>query len=282
MTLRLTILGCGTSGGIPRIGDNWGACDPANPRNRRLRCSLLVERRHGDGRKTVVLVDTSPDMRQQLLEAGIGWVDAVLYTHDHADHTHGIDDLRVIGFNGRRRVDVYYDERTGAVLRRRFGYCFETAPGSNYPPILDGHPIAPGVPVSVEGEGGSIPVMPFLQHHGEIDTIGFRFGNIAYSCDIKGLPARSYDCLADLDVWIVDALRYTPHPSHFSLEATLTAIERVKPRRAVLTHMHVDLDYETLRRALPENVEPAFDGMVLETGVGPEGDGNRTPLRPGH
>lgn len=264
MTLRLTILGCGTSGGTPRIGGHWGACDPDNPRNRRLRCSLLVQRSASAG-ETAVLVDTSPDLRSQLLSVNVGWVDGVLYSHDHADHTHGIDDLRFVGFNGRRRVDVYADTRTLAALKRRFDYCFETPAGSNYPPILDEHLIRLGHPIRIEGAGGTIEAIPYLQHHGEIDAIGFRFGGIAYSCDIKGLPDESFDHLADLEVWIVDALRYTPHPSHFSLEEALAAIERVKPKRAVLTHMHVDLDYETLRRELPEGVEPAYDGMVLET-----------------
>ncbi|MCG8562757.1 MAG: MBL fold metallo-hydrolase [Hyphomicrobiales bacterium] len=264
MTLRLTILGCGTSAGTPRIGGHWGACDPDNPKNRRRRASLLVQRFAPEG-ETAVLVDTSPDLRQQLLGVDVGWVDGVLYSHDHADHTHGIDDLRFVGFNGRRRVDIYGDTRTLATLKQRFGYCFETPPGSSYPPILDDHLIAPGRPVRIEGAGGAIEAMPYLQHHGEIDALGFRFGNVAYSCDIKGLPEESYDYLKDLDVWIVDALRYTSHPSHFSLEESLAAIERVKPKRAVLTHMHVDLDYETLRRELPEGVEPAYDGMVLET-----------------
>ncbi len=266
MTLRLTILGCGTSGGVPRIGGNWGACDPDNPKNARLRSSLPVERQGPAGR-TTVLVDTSPDLRQQLLRAGVGWVDGVLYSHDHADHTHGIDDLRVIGFNGRRRVDVYADARTDAVLKQRFDYCFQTPPGSSYPPILNSHTIRPGQPIRIDGKGGAIEAMPFLQHHGDIDSLGFRFGDIAYSCDIKGLPEESMAHLRDLDVWILDALRYTSHPSHFSLQEALAAVARIKPRHAVLTHMHVDLDYETLKLELPEGVEPAFDGMVLETAV---------------
>ena len=264
MSLKFTILGCGTSGGVPRIGDHWGACDPGNPRNRRSRCSLLVQRAAGNG-ETAVLVDTSPDLRQQLLSVGIGWLDGVLYTHDHADHAHGIDDLRQVCFNGHRRVDVYYDEATGKLLRSRFQYCFETPPGSEYPAILNGHEIKPGEPVQVSGVGGAIEALPFRQLHGAGETLGFRSGGLAYSPDVSDIPEESLDALKDLDVWIVDALRYTPHPSHLSLEQALDWIARVKPKRAVLTHMHVDLDYATLAKELPSGVEPAYDGMVLTT-----------------
>lgn len=263
MSLKFTILGCGTSTGVPRIGPVWGNCDPNNPKNFRTRCSLLVERETAEG-KTTVLVDTTPDMRQQLLSAGVSWVDGVLYTHEHADHTHGIDDLRAIFFNGRRRVDVYYDAATGAMLRHRFNYCFETPPGGSYPPILEGHEIAPFKPVTISGAGGEITALPFLQRHGDIQSLGFRFGGLAYSPDINGLPHESAKLLRDLDVWIIDALRYNPHPSHYSLEEALAVIEKIAPRRTILTHMHIDLDFETLGRELPEGVEPAYDGMVVE------------------
>ncbi len=264
MTLKLTILGCGTSGGVPRVGNHWGACDPANPKNRRRRCSALVERAGEDG-ITTALVDSSPDLRQQLLDAGVGWLDGVLYTHDHADHSHGIDDLRMVSFNGRRRVEVYYDAATGKLLRNRFAYCFESPPGSEYPAILKGHEIRPGVPVAISGAGGAIEALPFRQIHGQGETLGFRFGGIAYSPDVSDLPEESLEALQGLDVWILDALRHTPHPSHLSVEQALAFIARVKPKRAVLTHMHVDLDYETLKRELPAGVEPAYDGMVLTT-----------------
>jgi phosphoribosyl 1,2-cyclic phosphate phosphodiesterase len=266
MTAKVTILGCGNSVGVPRIGGDWGACDPDNPKNRRLRSSLLIERGSGNA-KTNALIDTTPDCRQQLLSAGIGWVDGVLYTHRHADHTHGIDDLRVISFNGRRRVDVYYDQGTGEVLKNRFSYCFNSSPNGPYSQILNGHVIRPGEPVQIEGPGGQIEIMPFNQHHGDIDTLGFRIGGIAYSSDINGLPEESYPLLENLDVWIVDALRYEPHPSHFCVDDALAAIEQVRPKRAILTHMQIDLDYETLSRELPEGVEPAFDGLVLETNL---------------
>ncbi|HZJ11127.1 MAG TPA: MBL fold metallo-hydrolase [Methyloceanibacter sp.] len=264
MTLKLTILGCGTSGGVPRVGNHWGACNPANPKNRRRRCSLLVEQAGREG-VTAALVDTSPDLRQQLLDSGTAWLDGVLYTHDHADHAHGIDDLRMVSFNGHRRVDVYYDEATGKLLRSRFAYCFESPSGSEYPAILEGHEIRAGEKVRISGAGGAIEALPFRQYHGQGETLGFRFGGVAYSPDVSDLPEESLKALEGLDVWILDALRYTPHPSHLSVEQALSWIARVQPKRAVLTHMHVDLDYETLRRELPDGVEPAYDGMVLTT-----------------
>jgi phosphoribosyl 1,2-cyclic phosphate phosphodiesterase len=264
MTLKLTILGCGTSGGVPRVGNIWGACDPSNPKNRRRRCSVLVQKEGGEG-TTNVLVDTSPDLREQLLDTGVGWLDGVLYTHDHADHTHGIDDLRMVSYNGRQRVAVYYDAMTGQQLRQRFAYCFNMSANGEYPPILDGHQIAPGLPLIILGPGGGIEVLPFKQHHGSGETLGFRFGGIAYSPDVSDLPEESLKYFENLDVWILDALRYSRHPSHFSIDEALTWIKRVKPKRAVLTHMHVDLDYTALARALPPSVEPAYDGMVLMT-----------------
>ncbi len=264
MTLKFTILGCGTSGGVPRIGGDWGNCDPSNPKNRRLRCSMLVECKGEEG-TTTILVDTSPDVRQQLLGVNVSKLDAVLYTHDHADHTHGIDDLRVVSMNARSRVDVYCDDHTGGILDQRFSYCFETPPGSSYRPILNKHMIKPGKGFEIYGEGGAVKVLPYHQHHGEIMSVGYRFGGMAYSCDINAIPEETYSYLEGLDIWIVDALRLTPHPSHFSLEETLEAIDRVKPKRAILTHMHTDLDYGTLIRELPDGVEPAYDGMVFET-----------------
>ncbi len=266
MSLKVTILGCGTSGGVPRIGNEWGACDPANPKNRRRRCALLVERQGADG-VTRVLVDTPPDLREQLIDVGVGLLDGVLYTHEHADHCHGIDDLRMVAYNGRRRVDVYHDAKTGVVLRQRFAYCFETPPGSEYPAVLSGHDIHPGEPVRIAGPGGTIEALPFLQKHGTGETLGFRFGGIAYSPDASDFPQSSVPYLDGLEVWILDALRYTGHPSHLSVEQALSWVARLKPKRAVLTHMHVDLDYETLSAELPEGVEPAYDGMVLETEV---------------
>lgn len=263
MTLTFTILGCGSSGGVPRPALGWGACDPNNPKNRRRRCSLLVERRNGAGR-TRVLVDTSPDLREQLLDADIDWVDGILYTHEHADHTHGIDDVRALYMHKKRRLDVYVDDATSRVLFHRFGYCFVTPPGSNYPPIMTEHRIRPGEPVTIDGEGGPIRVLPFLQDHGDIASLGFRFDGVAYSSDLVDLPPASVPLLAGLDVWIVDALRYRPHGSHFSVDDALGWIARIAPKRAILTNMHSDLDFEELRARLPSHVEPAYDAMQFE------------------
>jgi phosphoribosyl 1,2-cyclic phosphate phosphodiesterase len=260
MTLSFTILGCGASMGVPQAALGWGACDPANPKNRRRRCSLLVERCDNGG-CTSVLVDTSPDLREQLLGSDVSALDAVLYTHAHADHTHGIDDLRPLFIATRKRVDVYLDDATAAEVRTKFGYCFETPAGSNYPPIARAHRIVAGEPVTINGAGGPITALPVLQQHGDIPSLGYRFGGLAYSCDVSGLPDAATAAFADLDVWIVDVLRYKPHPSHFSLDDALAWIERLKPRRAILTHLHSDLDYEALRARLPAHIEPAYDGM---------------------
>jgi phosphoribosyl 1,2-cyclic phosphate phosphodiesterase len=264
MTLTFTILGCGSSGGVPRPALGWGACDPANPKNRRRRCSLLVERRNPAGGRTRVLVDTSPDLREQLLGAEVDWLDGVLFTHEHADHTHGIDDLRGLYLRQRRRIDVYLDEPTHRVVYFRFGYCFVTPPGSNYPPILNAHRIIAGEPLTIAGQGGPITALPFRQDHGDIDSLGFRFGDVAYSSDVRDLSAESVTALSGLDLWIVDALRYHPHPSHFSVAEALDWIARLAPRRAILTNLHTDLDFEELRARLPPNIEPAYDGLRIE------------------
>ncbi|HEY6254885.1 MAG TPA: MBL fold metallo-hydrolase [Xanthobacteraceae bacterium] len=264
MTLTFTILGCGSSGGVPRAALGWGACNPANPKNRRRRCSLLVERRNADGRRTRVLIDTSPDLRGQLLDADVDWLDGVLFTHEHADHTHGIDDLRGLFLHHRRRVDVYLDEATYRVLSRRFDYCFVTPPGSNYPPILDAHRISAGDLVTIAGQGGPIRALPIAQDHGDVVSLGFRFGDVAYSSDLRDLPPESVAALAGLDLWIVDALRYHGHPSHFSVDEALDWIRRLAPRRAILTNLHTDLDYDELRSRLPPHVEPAHDGLAIE------------------
>jgi phosphoribosyl 1,2-cyclic phosphate phosphodiesterase len=264
-TLRFTILGCGSSGGVPRLGDQWGACDPANPRNRRRRCSLLVER-VTDAGTTRVLVDTSPDMRQQLLDAGVGQLDGVVWTHPHADHVHGIDDLRMIVFNQRRLLDVWADDATFAALRHRFGYAFETPPGSSYPPILRRHPLAGSI--SVEGVGGPLTVTPIPVGHGDIDALGLRIGDLAYMPDVNTIPAESARLLDGLDVWILDALRRSPHPSHLSFAEALAWMDRMAPKRGILTNMHVDMDHDAVASETPAHVAPAFDGMVIELADG--------------
>jgi phosphoribosyl 1,2-cyclic phosphate phosphodiesterase len=265
MTLEVRILGCGSSGGVPRLGEGapyWGACDPANPKNRRSRCSILVTR--WEKGETRVLVDTSPDLREQLLAAKIGRLDGVLITHDHADQLHGMDDLRVITLNMRRRLDLWSDRRGLEGVMKKFGYCFETPPGSDYPPILNAHEIPePFTFFEIGGEGGALQVQAFGQRHGRIRSLGYRFGQVAYSPDVDGLDDAAFAALEGVQCWIVDALRYTPHPSHAHLARTLEWIARVKPKCAILTNMHVDLDYDRLVRELPPGVEPAYDGMTL-------------------
>lgn len=258
--LRFTILGCGSSGGVPRLGGHWGDCDPAEPKNTRRRCSLLVERA-GEGGTTRVLIDTSPDMRAQLLDAGVGTLDAVVYTHYHADHVHGLDDLRMIVFNRRERLPVWADGDTQNVLYSRFGYAFVQPEGSPYPPILDMKTI--NGDVTIEGAGGAITLRPIPVQHGSIDVLGFRVGGLAYLPDVSDIPEASWPLLDGLDYWVLDALRRDPHPTHTHLAKSLDWIVRAAPRRAVLTNMHIDLDYQTLADETPENVTPAFDGMVI-------------------
>ncbi len=271
-TLEAVILGSGSSSGVPRLGGpegagDWGACDPANPKNRRRRCSLLVRRKSSAG-ETTLLVDTSPDFREQMLAAGVSRLDGVLITHDHADQLHGIDDLRAIAYLMRRRIDVYADAGCMDRIRHRFGYCFEMPEGSEYPPILTARSLhSPYHPIAIEGLGGTVPVEIFEQTHGRIHSLGFRFGPIAYSSDVNRLPEDAFSVLEGVDIWIVDALRYTPHPTHANVATALEWIARVKPRHAVLTNLHIDLDYETLKRELPKGVEPAFDGLTVRAEI---------------
>jgi phosphoribosyl 1,2-cyclic phosphate phosphodiesterase len=263
MTLRVTILGCGASSGVPRIDGKWGACDPANPKNARLRSALLIQRFTGD-LATNVIVDTGADLRTQIIRSGTKSIDGVLYTHDHADHTHGIDDLRLFTYLQRKLVDLYFNRETGDLLRQRFDYCFASRPGSNYPPIVKGHIIEPGQTFTVSGPGGDIAVTAIRQLHGEMESLGFRIGNMAYSTDLHDLPDDALPFLQELDVWIVGALRYSEHPTHFSVGQALEWADRLKVKHTILTHLMIDLDYEALRRELPEDVEPAYDGLQFE------------------
>jgi phosphoribosyl 1,2-cyclic phosphate phosphodiesterase len=264
-----TIMGCGSSGGVPRIGGHWGICDPENPKNRRSRCSLLIEG-YTDGvdEPTRIIVDTGCDLREQLLAAEVDRVEAVLYTHEHADHTHGIDDLRVLALNNRRRVDVYFSQEAANRIVPSFAYCFTAPPDSGYPPILNQHIIEADVPLTVEGPGGSITIMPFRQEHGEISSLGFRVHDFAYSCDLSGIPSESRDAVSGLAVWVLDALRPAPHPSHLSLSEALELVEALEPRHAVLTNLHIDLDYVQTDAMTPEHVRPAFDGLRIDVVLG--------------
>jgi phosphoribosyl 1,2-cyclic phosphate phosphodiesterase len=268
MTIHATILGCGSSGGVPRPGGDdgagdWGACDPTNPKNRRRRCSLLV-RQPGEAGETTVLVDTAPDMREQLLAARVNRLDGVLMTHAHADQTNGIDDLRALTYRMRRRIEMYADAVTLDRLMQQFSYCFTTPRGSDYPPIIKGLTIPePFVPVAIEGPGGPLEALPFWQQHGAIRSLGYRFGDLAYSSDVSALDDEAFAVLEGVSCWIIDALRYAPHPTHANVETALGWIARVQPKRAILTNLHLDLDYETLKRELPPGVEPAYDGMMV-------------------
>jgi phosphoribosyl 1,2-cyclic phosphate phosphodiesterase len=265
MTLTLTILGCGSSAGVPRPALGWGACDPNNPRNRRRRCSLMAERTSPQG-TTRVVIDTSPDLREQLIDAGVDHIDAVFLTHEHADQTHGIDDLRSVVLHQRRRIPVYLNQSTAKDVIHRFSYCFISPAGSDYPPILTQENVEAGNSRTIDGKGGTLELSAFLVEHGNIPALGYRIGKAAYTPDLNDIPKASWGALEDLDLWIVDGLRYTQHPSHFSVNDALSWIERFKPKRAVITNMHADLDYEVLRQSLPENVIPAYDGMRLEIG----------------
>ena len=259
-TIRFTILGCGSSGGVPRLGGVWGDCDPNNPKNNRRRCSMLVERDGPDG-NTTVLIDTTPDLRSQLLDTGTGRLDGVVWTHSHADHVHGIDDLRMIVFNMRARLPVWADGDTQNALLSRFGYAFVQPEGSPYPPILNMKTISGAF--EIDGPGGPIPLKPFRVGHGSIDSLGFRIGGLAYLPDVAEIYDATWEDLQDLDIWILDALRRSPHPTHSHLEQSLEWIARAAPRQGILTNMHIDLDYDTVRDETPDNVIPAYDGMTL-------------------
>ncbi len=262
-TLRFTILGCGSSPGTPRITGDWGLCDPNNPKNRRTRASALAERVGPDG-TTRVVIDTGPDFREQMLAAKVKRLDAAIYTHPHADHIHGIDDLRGFVLEQRRLLDVHADQPTLGRLQDAFGYCFETPPGSSYPPILIAHTMHHDTPVEIDGPGGTLSFEPLPQQHGDIVSLGFRIGALAYCPDVSDFSDATAERLMGLDVLILDALQYKPHPSHLSLGQALDWVERLKPKRAFLTHMHIPLDYDKVAKEPPDHVMPAFDGMTIE------------------
>ncbi len=265
--LRVTILGCGSSGGVPRLGGDWGACDPAEPRNRRTRCAVLIQRWAGQpaGPKTAttILIDTPPELRLQLAETGVRHLDAILYSHDHADQSHGIDDLRAFAMLMRRPAPVYMDAPTRASLTDRFAYCFKGA--GTYPPVLrEAGALTAGEPFRIDGPGGPVNVLPLAQDHGDISSLGFRLGLFGYNNDVVRLPEQTFSALDGLALWVVDALRYRAHPTHANVATALDWTRRGAPARAVLTNLHVDLDYRTLAMALPQAVQPAYDGLAFD------------------
>jgi phosphoribosyl 1,2-cyclic phosphate phosphodiesterase len=259
--LRVTMLGSGGSQGVPTPVGDWGVCDPANPRNQRLRPSILVDAVATDGGRKTILVDTGPDLRQQLLNARCRHIDALLFTHSHADHTHGIDDLRAVNRLMGAPIPFWASSETLADLRQRFNYAIVDDPAgvsSFFRPVL--------VPNQIDGpfEAVGVPVVPFEQDHGFTRSWGFRIGNFAYSTDVVKLDEAAFAALDGVEVWIVDCLREAPHPTHSHLERTLGWIERVRPRRAIFTHMDLSSDYEAMRRRCPAGVEPGYDGLVIE------------------
>lgn len=259
---RITLLGTGSSGGVPRVGGDWGACDPEHPYNRRRRCSALLDRLSPDGQMTRVLIDTSPDMREQLLDNAVKHLDALIYTHDHADQTHGIDDVRALVLAMRKPIRTYMDTPTRESLTNRFNYCFVSKGG--YPAILDlQHDLTVDQPLVIGGPGGAIEILPLDQEHGGIRSLAFRVGDLAYCNDVSNIPPETMAQLKGLDTFIVDALRYTPHPTHAHLQRVLDWIEQLKPKQTILTNLHVDMDYETLREELPRGVIPGYDNMQI-------------------
>lgn len=252
--MRVTILGCGASGGVPLITGEWGACNPQNPKNRRRRASIAVE-----SNETTLIVDTSPDLREQCLMAGIQKITGVLYTHDHADHTHGIDDLRPFLYHNKIPIPVYGNKETLHFLKHRFGYAFPKEKLA--PPIY--RPFATDHLIEGPFQIGTIPIIPFVQGHGYSTSMGYRFDKVAYSTDVVTLDDAAFQILEGVEIWIVDCITMDPRPTHSHLAQTLTWINRVKPRKAYLTHMSPHLDYDALRNLLPKNVEPAYDGLVI-------------------
>ena len=264
----LTLMGTGSSGGVPRVGNIWGACDPAEPRNRRRRCSVLIEK-SGPGTSspdniTTVVVDTGADLREQLLEARVSAIDGVVLTHSHADHIFGLDDLRQMAINLQRPIDVWLDAPTRVQVMAAFGYCFHRAPDSSYPVFCTEHALNPCQPFSIDGPGGTITINTLVAEHGDIDALGVRVGNTVYLPDMKRISdADSWPLLDDVETLVVDALRYNTHPSHMNLDECLEFIEKVDPQSAVLTNMHGDMDYQTLKQQLPDRVQPGYDGMRI-------------------
>lgn len=273
--VRMTLLGSGSSGGVPRANGDWGDCNPANSKNRRRRCAALIEAartledlQQGDA-VTRIVIDTAPDFREQMIAAAVPRLDGVVFTHDHADQTHGLDDLRAFALLQRQRIPVWMDEPTRSSLLTRFGYAFQAPPGSPYPAILDAREMpVPGQSLDVDGAGGPVSVTPFDQEHGGIRSLGFKIGGLAYSADISALPDASARILKGIQCWVVDALRHEPHPTHFSVSDALTALKAVSARQGVLTNLHITLDYDELAAQLPPHIHCGYDGLTITEAEG--------------
>ena len=264
--LKAIILGCGSSGGVPRVGGDWGACDPNEPRNRRSRCSLWVEYCEADrDEPTSILIDTSPDLRQQLLGIQVKRLDAVLFTHEHADQTHGIDDLRALAYRMRHRIPTYMDAHARDHILEKFGYCFEMPDGRVHPPILEiADVISPGDTLVIDGPGGALSIDVLGLSHGPTTALGFLFeGKLAYTPDVHDINDDVLAKLEDIPVWIVDALRYSQHPTHAHVDKTLMWLAKTRTRQGIFTNMHIDMDYGVLSSELPPAHIAAFDGMEV-------------------
>ncbi len=289
--MRFTILGCGSSGGVPRFGGrdgagDWGACDPLNPKNRRKRCALLVEKISSTG-TTRLCIDAGPDFKSQMIDAKVAMLDALVLTHEHADHVHGIDDVRqfvnlktqdrisALTQQGKNitkedyfklveeaRIDCFSGLSCFDELEERFGYLFKTPQGSNYPPIMKLHKI--NGKFSIDGMGGKIELEPFAIPHGSIDAFGFKMGGLVYLPDVFDLNEEARDLIRGCDVFIVDCLQDRPHGTHTDFQKTTQWINELKPKHTILTDLHTSLDYDVLNARTPKNVEPAFDGMTIE------------------
>lgn len=263
ITQVFTILGCGSSHGVPRSDGDWGACDPNNPKNRRRRASLLVEQFGPMGEKTTVVIDTGPDFREQMISARVKYIDGVVYTHGHADHTHGIGDLRAFAMAHRKRVQIYSDDATLKSLEVSFDYCLRSPEGSDYPPVAE-HSLIEGAPIKINGEGGVLSLMPVDLIHGPIHSLGFRIGNFAYCSDVSGFPEESIEKLQGLDTLIIDATLPKPHFSHFSLQQAVEWTDKLGAKQAYITHMHTALDYDYVMSSTPDHMAPCYDGLKFE------------------
>lgn len=267
MKRKVVILGCGSSCGVPRPNQDWGNCDPSEPKNRRRRSSILIEQYSPNdlNNKTSIIIDTSADFSHQLIDTSVKEISAVIYTHAHADHTHGIDDLRSFALAQKNKIPIYAEKQTLEILNRTFGYCFKTPHGSNYPPILEANEIFFDQEFNISGKGGEISFIPFIQPHGSINSVGLRIGkDFAYCTDISAVNQYIMEHIAQVDTLIIDALQYKPHPSHLSVSEVLNVVEIVKPNKVYLTHMHNTLDYVTLKKELPSFIEPAYDNLSIE------------------